>query len=351
VFRVTVTVDDPFPFGPNRPRPFEVDVEPGRQAPIRLRATLSQRALLPGWIPRLAGIAVVAVALGAGAYFGQIGPFAPDATPTPPPSIAVVTPEPTDTSTPSVPPSIPPSASVEPSQGVTPPPSPTAPLARIQFLDFELEDTGNRREGISKARMNPRFTFTTDGPGDVTLLLNRVSGDNGLGLRLCLGPEGSDATCEILTAPGPVTVPNDATGSVTWVASVRPPEDNIAPFADVALEFHALRPVVTWSDNAELFGDPFNPTPGYSGFAALVTAREVKPLGVDLRFADRAVTFGWSVRDATQPAPPMTLAGPAFEFTLPVTVPMTPPSIFEFRFVGQATSDGLPVDYTATFGW
>ncbi len=118
--------------------------------------------------------------------------------------------------------------------------------------------------------MNPRFTFTTDGPGDVTLLLNRVSDDNGNGLRLCLGREGRDPRCEILTSPGPLTVPNQATGSVAWEASVRPPEDNSAPFADVTFEFHALRPTLTWADNAEFFGDPGGQLPGYYGFAALV---------------------------------------------------------------------------------
>ncbi len=52
-FGVAVRVDDPFPFGPRRPRPFQVSVAPGRQAPIPLRATLSQGPLLPAWIPPL----------------------------------------------------------------------------------------------------------------------------------------------------------------------------------------------------------------------------------------------------------------------------------------------------------
>jgi hypothetical protein len=82
----------------------------------------------------------------------------------------------------------------------------------------------------------------------------------------------------------------------------------------------------------------------------LVSSREAKLLGVELEFTDRVATFGWSVRDAAQPAQVMTLAGPVSEFALPV-YPMTPPSIYEFRFIGQSTGDGLPVDYTATFAW
>ena len=350
-FRVSVTVDDPFPFGANRPRPFEVSVEPGRQAPIQLRGTLSQRAMLPGWIPPLVGIGIVALVLGAGAVLGQVGPFAPDATPPPSPSLAIAPPQPTASPPAAARVVVTPPPSTEPSQGpATPPPSPSAPLARIQFLDFELEDTGNRREGISKARMNPRFTFTTDGPGDVTMLLNRVSGDGGTGVRLCLGRAGRDPTCEVLTSPGPLTVANNAAGSVTWEASIRPPTDNTAPFADVAFEFHALRPTLTWADNAEFFGDPVNPAPGYYGFAALVSSRESKLLGVNLEFDEQVAGFSWSVRDAAQPATPLTPVDPVFEFALPV-FPMTPPSIYEFRFVGTFTFTGGPIDYTATFSW
>ena len=350
-FHVSVAVDDPFPFGPNRPRPFAVSVEPGRQTPIQLRATLNQRAMLPSWIPPVAGIGIVALVLGAGAFLGKLGPCAPEATATPPPALAVASPTPEPSASASAEPaSASPSASAEASPGVTPPPTPTAPLARIQFLDFELEDTGNRREGISRNRMNPRFTFTTDGPGDVTFLLNRVSGDDGNGLRLCLGPVDRDPTCEILTSPGPLTVPNDAAGSVTWEASVRPPSDNIAPFADVTFEFHALRPVLTWADNAEFFGDPVNPSPGYYGFAALVSSREAKLLGVNLVFAEQVAGFSWSVRDAAQPAQPLTPVDPVFEWALPV-FPMTPPGIYEFRFVGTFTFTGGPIDYTATFSW
>jgi hypothetical protein len=98
-FRVGVRVDDPFPFGPNRPRPFQVNVEPGRQGPIQLRATLSQRALLPAWLPRVGGLALAAVALGAVAVVAGVGPFAPEPGPSPSTQAQV-----------SLPPSEPPSA-------------------------------------------------------------------------------------------------------------------------------------------------------------------------------------------------------------------------------------------------
>jgi hypothetical protein len=82
-FRVRVEVDDPFPFGPARPRPFQVSVEPGRQAPIPLRATMSQQPLLPGWIPPVAGVAAVVAVLAIGSFFAKAGPFAPNVTPPP----------------------------------------------------------------------------------------------------------------------------------------------------------------------------------------------------------------------------------------------------------------------------
>ncbi len=82
-FGVAVRVDDPFAFGPRRPRPFQVNVAPGRQAPIQLRATLSQGPMLPGWIPPVGGLLVAALALGAVAFVAGLGPFAPKATPAP----------------------------------------------------------------------------------------------------------------------------------------------------------------------------------------------------------------------------------------------------------------------------
>src|SRR5262249_13132293 len=79
--RVRVQVDDPFPFGPARPRPFQLSVEPGRQAPIPLRATVSQQPLLPGWIPPVAGVAAVVALFVIGSFFAKARPFAPTLTP------------------------------------------------------------------------------------------------------------------------------------------------------------------------------------------------------------------------------------------------------------------------------
>lgn len=98
-FAVTVRVDDPFPFGSSRPRPFVVSVEPGRQAPIQLRATMSQRPLLPGWLPPIGGLAVAALAVGVLAFAFGAGPFAPKASGTP--QVAAVSPTPPPTTTPS----------------------------------------------------------------------------------------------------------------------------------------------------------------------------------------------------------------------------------------------------------
>lgn len=136
-FDVDVRVDDPFPFGPSRPRPFLVNVEPGRQEPIQLRGTLNQRAILPGWLPPLGGLALAAIALGAAAFAFGAGPFAPAATPSPAaqagrsPSPAV----PSSAASPSAP------ASAEaPSQSaVTPSPTPRP----LTLGDFTLSVTGD----------------------------------------------------------------------------------------------------------------------------------------------------------------------------------------------------------------
>jgi hypothetical protein len=131
-FGVDVRVDDPFPFGSARPRPFMVAVEPGRQAPIQLRATLNQRAMLPGWLPPLGGLALAAVALGVAAFAFGAGPFAPAATPSPQAQV-----EPT--ATPSASPS--PTSSAETPSPAEPTPTPTPkPLA---LSDFSLSVTGD----------------------------------------------------------------------------------------------------------------------------------------------------------------------------------------------------------------
>ena len=87
-FAIRVDVDDPFPFGPERQRPFQVSVTAGRQAPIALRGVLTQRPGLPGWIPPVAGVIGLVALLSVGAFLAKAGPFAPEATPAP--SIAQV---------------------------------------------------------------------------------------------------------------------------------------------------------------------------------------------------------------------------------------------------------------------
>lgn len=132
-FGVDVRVDDPFPFGPNRQRPFQVTVEPGRQAPIQLRGTLSQRPLLPGWLPPLGGLALAGVALAVAGFALGAGPFAPAATPSPQ-AQADVTPSPTVPS-PTASPSV--EASSQPQ--VTPSPTPQP----LTLGDFTLSVTGD----------------------------------------------------------------------------------------------------------------------------------------------------------------------------------------------------------------
>ena len=83
--RVQVRVDDPFPFGQPRLRPFLVNVEPGQQVPIQLQGSMNQRSILPGWVPRVGAVAGAVVAIGIASLVFGLGPFAPKATPTPTP--------------------------------------------------------------------------------------------------------------------------------------------------------------------------------------------------------------------------------------------------------------------------
>ncbi len=160
-FRVRVEVDDPFPFGQVRPRPFQVGVEPGRQAPIQLRATMNQRPMLPGWIPPVAGVGALALLLVVGSFLAKAGPFTPNATPAPS-AVAEAS---------SAPPSGPPSAA--PSSGSAAAPPSAAPasggagassspsLAPLQPKDFVLAVTGDDVElGGGLALLCP----TTDKP-------------------------------------------------------------------------------------------------------------------------------------------------------------------------------------------
>ncbi len=140
-FGVGVRVDDPFPFGPRRPRPFQVNVAPGRQAPIQLRATLSQGPLLPGWIPPLGGIAIAAVALAAVAFAAGMGPFAPKATPAPS-IVAQASSVPSSAASPLESPTAAVSLAPSPTPGnASPTPTPTP--RPLKLGDFTLAVTGN----------------------------------------------------------------------------------------------------------------------------------------------------------------------------------------------------------------
>jgi hypothetical protein len=89
------------------------------QAPLSLSASLSQQALMPSWIPRLAAVAMAVVAVVGAAFFFGLGPFAPRPTPTP--SIVLVTQPPTS------PPIEPPTQEGQPSQPAEEPAESTAP--------------------------------------------------------------------------------------------------------------------------------------------------------------------------------------------------------------------------------
>ena len=142
-FGVSVRVDDAFPFGTRRPRPFEVNVAPGRQPVIPLRATLSQGPMFPGWIPRAAGIAAAAVLIGGVAFAAGVGPFAPSPTPAPSEVALATTPPPSVSGSPS--PTEPPSGDASASASAPPDASPTAPPTPkpLKLGDFTLEVTGD----------------------------------------------------------------------------------------------------------------------------------------------------------------------------------------------------------------
>ncbi len=141
-FGVAVRVDDPFPFGPRRSRPFQVNVAPGRQAPIQLRATLSQGPMLPGWIPPMAGLLVAALALGAVAFAAGLGPFAPKGTPEPSLAASLTSAPGTASASPSAGGSASPNGSSSPAPSTgSPTPSPTP--KPLSLGDFTLSVTGD----------------------------------------------------------------------------------------------------------------------------------------------------------------------------------------------------------------
>ena len=354
-FGIRVEVDDPFPFGPARQRPFQVSVAAGRQAPIALRGTMTQQPMLPGWIPPVAGIVGIVALLGIGAFLVKAGPFAPEATPTP--SIAQVSIPPSEAA--SLPASQPPSeqpsvasapASVAASQPPTAPPTPTAPQNEIRFQGFELEDVGLRSDPPAPRRQ-PLIAFNTDGPGDVVLSLTKNDGNNGVPVRLCLIPDGGDRVCRELTAPGAITAPNDQPGTRSWTAFVRPTAENSAPFVDLTLTFFANARSVTWTDNAELAGDVTSQTPGYYGFNAIIRAPATAAiLQVTTSFVEQPANFAWGQWVVGQPEPPLTQEAGLMSKTVG-PVPLAPGTFVQYRFVGQSTFDNTPVTYSVAFTW
>ena len=174
-FAIRVDVDDPFPFGPERQRPFQVSVTAGPQAPIALRGVLTQRPGLPGWIPPVAGVIGLVALLSIGAFLAKAGPFAPGATPTP--SIAQAS-APPSAAAPSQPPS---EAAGRPSRpqpapdrrGVPAAAATTQPTAPKQGDPVRgLRARGHpacRSDPATVTQREPLITFRTVGPGDVVL--------------------------------------------------------------------------------------------------------------------------------------------------------------------------------------
>jgi hypothetical protein len=317
---------------------------------------MTQRPGLPGWIPPVAGIVGVVALLAIGAFVFKAGPFAPEATPTPSIAQASVPPSGAASLPASQPPSAPASvaasapASVAASQPPTPPPSPTAQQNEIRFQGMELEDADLRSEP-NLARREPLITFTTDGPGDVTLNMTKNDGTNGVPTRLCLVPDGGDRVCQDFEGPGSVTAPNDQAGTRSWNAFARPTGGNSAPFVDLTLTFFANTRAVTFTDNAMLNGDVLSQVPGVSGFNAIIRAPTTASLlAIHTQFVEQPANFAWGLWVVGQPEPPLTQeTGVATKDVGPTN--LQPGSFVQYRFVGQSTFDSAPVTYSVSFNW
>ena len=355
-FGIRVEVDDPFPFGPARQRPFQVGVVAGRQAPIALRGTMTQQPMLPGWIPPVAGIVGIVALLGIGAFLVKAGPFAPEATPTP--SIAQVSVPPSEAA--SLPASQPPSepasvasapASVAASQPPTPPPPPTSPQQEIRFEGFELEDTGLRADPGQVGLREPLITFKTVGPGDVVFAVTDYQGgDPNVATRVCLVPDGGDRSCQDLTGPGSVTATNDAAGERSWQAFARPRGDGSAPTLKTTLTFFATNPSVTWTDNTSIFGGITDQAPGFAGFNAIIRGPDPQNLlNVRTTFGSTA-TWAWGQWILGQAPPPLTQVDNQTTSVVE-NVPLPVGGFLQYRLVVLGTLDGLPTTYSVAFSW
>ncbi len=273
-FAIRVDVDDPFPFGPERQRPFQVSVTAGRQAPIALRGVLTQRPGLPGWIPPVAGVIGLVALLSIGAFLAKAGPFAPEATPTP--SIAQA--------------SAPPSAAAPLAAAVRgaavrrrPQPAdrrrgladatapPDRPQQEIRFEGFELEDTGLRADPARSRQREPLITFKTVGPGDVVFdVTDYQGGDPNVATRVCLVPDGGDRAARTSPAPGAVTAHQRRGRDAGVDAFARPTAEDSAPYVKTTLTFFAT-PVGDLDRHTSISGRR-RANPGFAGFNAIIRA-------------------------------------------------------------------------------
>ena len=220
-FAIRVDVDDPFPFGPERQRPFQVSVTAGRQAPIALRGVLTptpgaarldpagrrrhraRRAAVDRRLPR------------------QGRAVRPEATPAP--SIAQV--------------SAPPSAAAPSQRAVagavrrSPVPAPDGRGASRRRR--RPPRPRPRTRSGSRASSSRTSACASDPARGAAAAADRVQ-DRRPGRRrprrdrlpgrrpqqrrpaLCLVPDGGDRTCQDITAPATVTAPNDQAGERSW---------------------------------------------------------------------------------------------------------------------------------------
>ena len=177
-------------------------------------------------------------------------------------------------------------------------------------------------------------------------------------MQLCLRVDGTtrrEKDCTKINQPGPFTKHTNKSGKVQWVASIGPVDGGYAPAVNVSFDFHSNNPEVMWKDNAEfLTGSMTFPESSTDSFLALVTAvAPTSQLGIDVQFDPVAASFGWAIRDATEPgAPSLQEVDDRSQVSLPPDAfIMVGGKVYEFRFVGLKTSDGLPTTYSVTLKW
>lgn len=354
--RVAATAHESFLRGAARQIPFSVEVRGAGAAPVLLRGAFRQQATMPGWLAPAAGLAAVAV-VAAVVLPGILWPPPPlppgggDGTPSPgiatPDPSAAVTPGTTDGASPGTTPD----GTGEPSPdggttppAVTPPPAPTAPSAQIRFR-FQLEDVLFRGSEVGRDKVNPKFAFATFGPGDVRVTVRDVTGDQGGGVTVCLGPEGARPRCETVTSSGFVAVANDAAGERRWAVTAEPGLVGAAPNVDLVFAFHTLRPEFTLRDNGT-FND------SYSQFTWVVTAGEQSELRMDFAFSGLSSWWWYGPRDVDTfgSPPPLMRGGPSVTWTPPI-VNLANGRSYEFRWEGEGTQTSDPIDYEVVIRW